>query len=82
MDADEITIRESNRLFLRNLPYKATEEDLREHFAAYGELEEVSRTQFPRRQCIFHDEHQIGTTYAQAVDANFWERILVDASIF
>jgi multiple RNA-binding domain-containing protein 1 len=30
------------RLFARNLPYTATEDDLRKHFESYGTLEEVS----------------------------------------
>jgi multiple RNA-binding domain-containing protein 1 len=56
-------IRSNGRLFVRNLPYTATEDDLREHFAPYGSLEEV---------CIlissfapsFMMNIQIGTTYA------------------
>lgn len=35
-------IRSNGRLFVRNLPYTATEDDLRKHFAPYGALEEVS----------------------------------------
>jgi multiple RNA-binding domain-containing protein 1 len=34
-------IKTNGRLFVRNLPYSATEDDLREHFAPYGALEEV-----------------------------------------
>lgn len=34
-------IKTNGRLFVRNLPYSATEDDLREHFAPYGVLEEV-----------------------------------------
>lgn len=34
-------IKTNGRLFVRNLPYSATEDDLREHFAPYGTLEEV-----------------------------------------
>lgn len=34
-------IKSNGRLFVRNLPYSATEDDLREHFAAHGTLEEV-----------------------------------------
>ena len=36
------TISQSGRLFLRNLPYSSAEEDLRQNFAPYGDLEEVS----------------------------------------
>jgi len=38
------TVSHSGRLFLRNLPYSSAEEDLRQHFAPYGDLEEVSHT--------------------------------------
>lgn len=34
-------IRANGRLFVRNLPYSASEDDLREHFAKYGSIEEV-----------------------------------------
>ncbi|CAM1504295.1 Fc.00g018860.m01.CDS01 [Cosmosporella sp. VM-42] len=34
-------IRRTSRLFIRNLPYSATEEDLREGFERFGNLEEV-----------------------------------------
>ncbi|KAI0594778.1 hypothetical protein F4775DRAFT_416927 [Biscogniauxia sp. FL1348] len=34
-------IRRTARLFVRNLPYSATEDDLRSHFARFGNLEEV-----------------------------------------
>jgi multiple RNA-binding domain-containing protein 1 len=40
-DATMDAIRESGRLFVRNLPYTATEDDLRTHFEKYGTLEEV-----------------------------------------
>lgn len=35
------TISKSGRLFLRNLSYSTTEDDLREYFVEHGELEEV-----------------------------------------
>lgn len=35
-------VRRTSRLFIRNLPFKATESELRHHFAKYGEVEEVS----------------------------------------
>ncbi|KAF8241818.1 RNA-binding domain-containing protein [Wilcoxina mikolae CBS 423.85] len=35
------TILQSGRLFVRNLPYSAAEDDLRQLFSAYGELQEV-----------------------------------------
>ena len=34
-------IKSNGRLFVRNLPYSATKDELREHFAPYGALEEV-----------------------------------------
>ena len=37
------SIRKTSRLFVRNLPYFATEDDLRKHFEQYGNLEEVRR---------------------------------------
>jgi multiple RNA-binding domain-containing protein 1 len=39
-------IRETGRLYLRNLHYEIAEEDLREHFSKYGALEEVRPTFF------------------------------------
>ncbi|CAD6442010.1 0fbafa87-aeb1-4364-8fe7-12425297d976 [Sclerotinia trifoliorum] len=41
LDATIETIRASGRLFVRNLPYSATEDDLRKHFEQYGALEEI-----------------------------------------
>ena len=35
------TINASGRLFVRNLPYSTSEEDLRHHFSQFGELQEV-----------------------------------------
>jgi multiple RNA-binding domain-containing protein 1 len=35
------TIKSNGRLFVRNLPYIASEEDLREHFETFGALDEV-----------------------------------------
>lgn len=35
-------IRETGRLYVRNLHFEVTEEELREHFAKYGALQEVS----------------------------------------
>ncbi|KAH8813228.1 hypothetical protein F5884DRAFT_699126 [Xylogone sp. PMI_703] len=40
-DATIEKIRSNGRLFVRNLPYSATEDDLREHFKPFGSLEEV-----------------------------------------
>jgi multiple RNA-binding domain-containing protein 1 len=40
--SEEDKIRQTGRLFLRNLHYDVTEDDLRVHFSTYGSLEEVS----------------------------------------
>lgn len=42
VNANEEAIRLSKRLFLRNLAYSITEDDLRAGFAQFGDLEEVS----------------------------------------
>lgn len=41
LDQTMETIRASGRIFVRNLPYSATEDDLRKHFETFGTLEEV-----------------------------------------
>jgi multiple RNA-binding domain-containing protein 1 len=51
-------IKTSGRLFVRNLPYSASEDDLRKHFETFGSLEEVRSS--PISQSIslpFHDEY-------------------------
>ena len=45
-DPTIVAIRSNGRLFVRNLPYTATEDDLRAHFATYGALDEVSLPRF------------------------------------
>lgn len=40
-DADTTLVRKTARLFVRNLPFSATEDDLNVHFGQYGEVEEV-----------------------------------------
>jgi multiple RNA-binding domain-containing protein 1 len=40
-DATMDAIRKNGRLFVRNLPYSATEDELRMHFEKYGAVEEV-----------------------------------------
>ena len=60
----------TGRLFVRNLPFKATEAELVKHFQKYGETEEVSKlssclwnplSNYTRRS----DEPMIGTSYAK-----------------
>nr|XP_002128145.1 probable RNA-binding protein 19 [Ciona intestinalis] len=41
-DCETEDISESGRLYVRNLPYTATEEDLENHFKSFGPLSEVS----------------------------------------
>lgn len=75
-------IKSNGRLFVRNLPYTATEEELREHFQPYGALEEVRpHLLFSLLSFFFMMNIQIGTAYATACDVN-WTKILVDASCF
>lgn len=50
-------IKATGRLFVRNLPYAATEDDLREHFAAHGTLEEVRPSRFIYYSLRFCDEY-------------------------
>jgi multiple RNA-binding domain-containing protein 1 len=76
-NADEEAIRGSSRLFLRNLPYTISEDDVTEHFAAFGNLEEVRTVWFSYSP--FRDDQLIGTTYASANDV-IRTSILVDAS--
>lgn len=69
VDEVEAKIRESRRLYLRNLSYNVTEEDLRGAFDSFGNLDEVSHILFPSIDPTrFHDEHLIGTSDAIASD--------------
>lgn len=76
-------IRQSGRLFVRNLPYTATEEDLRAHFEKYGALEEVCDFAFFFSFVLrFHDEYPDRDSLCfRASDVN-WSEILVDAPCF
>ena len=75
-------IQSNGRLFVRNLPYAATEDDLRKHFEPYGPLEEVRRSRFHLFLPRFHDEYPDRDSLClQACDVN-WTKILVDASCF
>ncbi|KAI1761782.1 RNA-binding domain-containing protein [Hypoxylon sp. FL1150] len=40
-DDDVDIVRKTRRLFVRNLPYSATEDDLKSYFVQYGDVEEV-----------------------------------------
>jgi len=58
VNADEQAIRKSKRLFLRNLPYSVTEDDLSEQFKPFGGLEEVRSTLYVFALFLFfsHDD--------------------------
>ena len=42
----ETIIRENGRLFLRNLPFDSTQEELQERFSKYGPISEVGHSGF------------------------------------
>lgn len=75
------TIRESRRLFLRNIAYTATEDDLKAYLEPFGDIEEVRTLTFFFAQFSFsHDEPLIGTAYTLWVfDDIPGASILVDA---
>ena len=58
------SIYSSGRLFVRNLPYTASEDDLRSHFEAFGAVEEVMTMAFLLFPHTFMMIIQIGTAYA------------------
>ncbi|EFW15459.1 Multiple RNA-binding domain-containing protein 1 [Coccidioides posadasii str. Silveira] len=62
IDANVKLIRETGRLFIRNLPYDTTEEDLQSEFARFGKLEEL--------HIAFDSRHSTskGFAYAQFFD--------------
>ena len=41
-DPTKATIMQTSRLFLRNLPFTCTEDEIREHFQKYGDVTQVS----------------------------------------
>lgn len=61
--ADIAAIQASGRLFLRNLAYTVTEEELRTCFAPFGTLEEVSNKSIYISKLCQRMISQIGTTY-------------------
>jgi multiple RNA-binding domain-containing protein 1 len=57
-DATMDAIRKNGRLFVRNLPYSATEDELRMHFEKYGAVEEVCFfSRVLSCSLCFHDEY-------------------------
>ncbi|OIW26116.1 hypothetical protein CONLIGDRAFT_518689 [Coniochaeta ligniaria NRRL 30616] len=73
-DTAETLIQKTARLFVRNLPYTATEDNLRTRFEKFGAIEEVCK----QRHSAFasppsswlapcqHDESMIGTSYTHS----------------
>lgn len=71
VDEVEEKVRQSQRLYLRNLSYNITEDDLREAFDGFGNLDEVSRLSFLTSNFIsfvFKMNIQIGTSDAQCAN--------------
>lgn len=62
--SEEDKVRETGRLYLRNLHFEVAEHEIRDHFSKYGSLEEV---RFPFSHCYpprFRMNVKIGTTDA------------------
>jgi multiple RNA-binding domain-containing protein 1 len=66
--AEEDKIRETGRLYLRNLHFEVAEEDIRNQFSKYGSLDEVSLHPFLFNPFRFRMNVKIGTTDAQAFE--------------
>jgi multiple RNA-binding domain-containing protein 1 len=82
LPSEEDKIRDTGRLYLRNLHFDVTQDDLRDHFSKYGALEEVRAHSSHFRYPSYHMMNiQIGTADAFANAVN-WESILVDVSLF
>ena len=64
---EEEKIRETGRLYLRNLHFEVAEEDIRGQFSKYGSLDEVSCTS-PLLPTRFRMNVKIGTTDASATE--------------
>lgn len=79
-DAAVDAISKTSRLFVRNLPFSVTEEDIRDAFEEFGSLQEVrddclSFFSSPgvRRDPRRYDEPQIGTAYTSVYDETLGE---------
>jgi len=57
----------TSRLFLRNLSYTTTEDDIRGHFSSFGHLDEVRMDFSTFPPTTFNDEPLIGTSYAISI---------------
>jgi multiple RNA-binding domain-containing protein 1 len=64
--AEEDKIRVTGRLYLRNLSFDVTEDELREQFSKHGELEEVRKHSFLPQSAHAMMNVKIGTTDASA----------------
>ncbi len=62
-------VEKTSRLFLRNLSYAVTEDDVREYFGKFGSLGEVSTCRFicAILARLLHDEPLIGTAYTTGI---------------
>jgi multiple RNA-binding domain-containing protein 1 len=74
---EEDKIRETGRLYLRNLHYEVTEDEIREQFSKHGALEEVSHDTSLSLAAHTMMNIKIGTTDASAPEVTL-ESILVD----
>lgn len=61
--ADAVAARHTRRLFLRNLSYEVSEDHLRQLFATYGDLEEVSNiSPYPPLHMMYPDRDNLANT--------------------
>ena len=74
---EEDKIRETGRLYLRNLHYEVTEDEIKEQFSKHGALEEVSNDPSLLLSAHAMMNIKIGTTDASALEVTL-ESILVD----
>lgn len=74
---EEDKIRETGRLYLRNLHYEVTEDEIKEQFSKHGALEEVSHDTSLSLPAHAMMNIKIGTTDASAPEVTL-ESILVD----
>ncbi len=66
----QITRVPNARLFVRNLAFSVTDDDLLQQFKVFGKVQEVSSNFHPSSSHHRHDDFLIGTTYAIAYDVN------------
>jgi multiple RNA-binding domain-containing protein 1 len=74
---EEDKIRETGRLYLRNLHYEVTEDEIKEQFSKHGALDEVSHHTSLSLPAYAMMNIKIGTTDASALEVTL-ESILVD----